>query len=80
VTSTISVGDILRNDDPEPPAGTVVMLGDGSDEKWKRLPEAGQWCWAAQHQDYREPVWTWQRVTFDGPVIVAAVPSDRMGA
>ena len=71
MTYAINIGDILHDHDSEPPPGTVIELADG--EQWKRLPDTTRWCWAAQHQDYREGVWTWGRVTFDGPVTVVGV-------
>ena len=72
----LAVGDVLDEHDSEPPVGTVVMLHDGSDEKWKRLDEPGEWHWAAEHQGYRTGVWRWRRVTFDGPVTVIEVPGE----
>lgn len=68
----ISVGDVLRDDSPEPPLWTTVELGDG--ERWKRVPAENDWCWGPQ--PLWEPVWSWEYVTFDGPVtVVMAAPS-----
>lgn len=67
-----NVGNILDENDPEPPIGTIVELADG--ERWGRLDEPGEWHWAPEHQDYAVGVWRWCRVTFEGPVVVVAVP------
>lgn len=66
-----AVGDVLHETDPEPPVGTIVQLRDG--EKWQRLDAGDAWCWSGEHHGYQKPCWTWGRVTFDGPVVVAAV-------
>lgn len=73
----ISVGDVLDEHDPEPPVGTVVMLLDGSDEKWRRMERSGsgaEWCWGAEHNGW-QPAWRWRRITFDGRVYVVEVPA-----
>lgn len=76
----LAVGDVLTGDDTEPPIGTVVMLMDGSDEKWQRLDEPGEWHWAPEHQAYRTGVWRWHRVTSDGPVTVIETPAESEAA
>ena len=80
----ISVGDVLTDNDSEPPAGTVVELGDG--QRWKRLFNVPwtyrRWQWIATTEngvDYPLTRWQWARVTFDGPVTVVELPESPSG-
>lgn len=77
----VAVGDVLTADNPEPPPGTVVRLIDG--ELWRRLRRPRltyrrwQWVRTKDGADYPNTRWHWVRVTFDGPVTVVKINSDR---
>lgn len=74
----VSAGDVLTGDDPEPPPGTVVELGDG--RRWKRIIKPRityrRWRWVEVIGGFEYPFtrWQWALVTADGPVTVVQVP------